>query len=271
MDPKYKHPGDVKSVWKHTSKWRYVQIEILRARYINVDNIVEAEELDTVELSPLADTIMLSTVEDVQNPPSDLTLPQRIFRNHLRQISTTFRDKPPVGLVANDLLTFSGYEDDVLHFRPKPHLERFLNGFMVSSEPDYGVYSECSRAGRYAEYFVVVEDKARMGSTSIKNECQLYGEMLIAAMYRYGNVRMQKIVVYGLVLRGLRMRFYEASFDAGYLESLINEEKPKEDVLIKRYPPDTERELSLLVRDQRLKAIKVMSAIRTRVKLLVSS
>ena len=56
-----------------------------------------------------------------------------------------FRDEPPVDSIAHDLLTFTGFETRKLHFRPKPHIEMEWRGHEISSEADYGVYSERSR------------------------------------------------------------------------------------------------------------------------------
>jgi hypothetical protein len=59
-------------------------------------------------------------------------------------------------------------------------------GYEVSSEADYGVYSERSRSLPNVEYFVVVEDKRRLYGGG---ECQLCGEMLVAALDRYQNIK----------------------------------------------------------------------------------
>ena len=165
--------GDTEDVWRQTSKWRPVQLEILKIE-VKDGMVVNTSNLDNTPLYVEAERILLSNV-DIGTGFVELPDSQIPFYNRL----SMFRD---VDSIAHDLLTFTGFETRKLHFRPKPHIEIEWRGHGISSEADYGVYSEGSRITPNVEYLVVVEDKPEKSNSG---ECQLSGEMLVAAIDRY--------------------------------------------------------------------------------------
>lgn len=180
----YKPIGD--TVWKQTSKWRPIQLEILKIE-VKDGMVVDTNNLDNTPLYVEAERILLSNVGTVELPDSQIPFYNRLSRDDS---------------IAHDLLTFTGFETRKLHFRPKPHIEMEWRGHEISSEADYGVYSERSRI---TPNLVVIEDKPEKSNSG---ECQLSGEMLVAAIDRYQNIKKDHIV-YGMILRGPFVRLYK--------------------------------------------------------------
>jgi len=262
-DEEYKPTGDIESIWNQTSKWRPIQLEILKVKFAN-GNVVNIEDLSSVQLDPDVDRILLTGI-DIRTTTSVPKM-QRAFFNRLVQLST-FSDEPPVDSVAHDLLTYTGYEDEVLHFRPKPHLEMVWQGHDITSEADYGVYSERSRGTTSTEYLVVVEDKPEKRRSYQGGECQLYGEMFLAGFNRYLQ-RKQDQIVYGMILRGPFVRLYKTVFEKRYFENIEHDKIPSVKISPKRFPPDTDFPLSLNDAEQREKIVRLLSVIRKEVEII---
>ncbi|KXN69585.1 hypothetical protein CONCODRAFT_8005 [Conidiobolus coronatus NRRL 28638] len=87
-----------------------------------------------------------------------------------------------------------------MHFRAKPHLGYTWENYNISSEPDYGVYSDRSRGGVNNAYFLVIEDK-RPNGLLVNAEHQLAGEMFIAACNR-ADIKLANQETYGIITRG---------------------------------------------------------------------
>ena len=217
----YRPIGDAEEVWSQTSKWRPVQLEILKIK-VEDGVVVDMDNIDQTPLYMDVERILLSNIDVSSSVDPDL-IPdfQLPFFNRLMQLAM-FRDEPPVDSIAHDLLTFTGFEARKLHFRPKPHIEMEWQGHEISSEPDYGVYSERSRRLPNVEYFVVVEDKPEKRRLYGGGECQLCGEMLVAAIDRYQNIKKDHIM-YGMIIRGSFVRLYSCFFTNEYLSDLARD------------------------------------------------
>lgn len=170
--------------------------------------------------------------------------------------------------VAYDLLTYSGFESELLHFRPRPRLELLWNDKEISSDADFGVYSDNPKEFVTAKYFVVVGDKADKRKVYKGGECQLCGEMLLAATNRFSNVKRDH-TVYGMIVKGLSVRFYKATYSKKYLSNLEQETSLKQTVIVKRYPSETIPALSLSDTDEREEIIRMLCSIRTNIEALV--
>ena len=262
----YKPPGNTEKIWNQTSRWRPIQLEILKAEFINGE-ILNLDNIDTIQLDPDVERILLSGI-DIKTE-KNISKIHRPFYNRLIQL-TTFIDEPPVDSVAHDLLTYTGYEDQILHFRPKPHLEMVWQGYDISSEADYGVYSERSRETSYKEYLVVVEDKPERRKSYQGGECQLYGEMLLAAFNRYTQKKQDQIV-YGIIIRGPFIRFYKSNITKEYLKDIERDKTPLTKAISKRFPSDDEYPLSLNITKEREKIIRILHLIRKDVEDIVKN
>ena len=266
QDTEFKRSGDEQSVWRSTSRWRVIQMEILKANFVNIDEMFNAAQ--PLSYSPFLEWIELRNVDNILRPPDDLASNQRPFLNRLVQLQR-FTDEPPVDQVARDLLTFSGFESELLHFRSRPHLEIEWRSYKISSEADFGVYSDRPGFGPYAEYVVVVENKPEAGPSLTKSECQLFGEMFVAAMVRHQMAKMN-VQMYGILLSGPYVRFYHANFSDVYLRDIESERSPSISVTVERYPSDTVRGLSLIVKQERLEVVRTLLMIRHLVEATVS-
>jgi len=102
----------------------------------------------------------------------------------------------------------------------------------------------------------------------IKYESQLYGEMLVAAMGRYGRIKADT-GMYGMLLMGPYIRFYRTMFAGRYLRDLETDKDPSMNITIERYPPDSRRGLSLIDRHERMTAVRILSVIRDHVESMV--
>jgi hypothetical protein len=254
----YKPIGDTEDIWKQTSKWRPVQLEILKIE-VKDGMVVDTTNLDNTPLYVEAERILLSNV-DIGTGFVELPDSQIPFYNRLTQLSM-FRDEPPVDSIAHDLLTFTGFETRKLHFRPKPHIEMEWRGHEISSEADYGVYSERSRITPNVEYLVIVEDKPEKSKLYSSGECQLSGEMLVAAIDRYQNIKKDHIV-YGMILRGSFVRLYKCVFRNEYLSTLTKDKYPASYTTIHRYPSESQLPLSLNDKIERKTIVQLLSKIR---------
>ncbi|KAJ3397820.1 hypothetical protein HDU92_002492 [Lobulomyces angularis] len=258
----YRHPTDIETIWNSTSKWRPTQIEILRAKFIDtsIDNIVENANIDNLILQPILNKIILPNI-NLLVPPSRKDVPeeQLIFFNKLMQLNK-FRDEPPVDAIAYELLNNIGYEGLILHFRPKPHLEFKWQGYEIASVPDYGVYVG-DDIEEFAEYLLIVKDKPAGKYSYLKGECQLFGEMITAAINNY-IIKKEQQNIYGMTIRGSYIKFYLSMFDKEYLSNIINDKKPTKDVNIYRYPSDDSKGLSLNSTQERLHIVKILKTIK---------
>lgn len=263
----YRPLGDTEEIWRQTSKWRPVQLEILK---VDVEDgaVASMDDLDKTPLYVDVERILLPNIDVDSNVDSDLIPDAQLpFFNRLMQLSM-FRDEPPVDSIAHDLLTFTGFEARKLHFRPKPHLEIEWQGHEISSEADYGVYSERSRRLPNVEYFVVVEDKPEKRRLYSSGECQLCGEMLVAAVDRYQNIKKDHIM-YGMIIRGPFVRLYRCVFTNEYLSDLVKDRKPTSSITVRRYPPEDKLPLSLNDYVERRTIIQLLTRIKIDVESII--
>ncbi|KAK9736888.1 hypothetical protein K7432_018499 [Basidiobolus ranarum] len=263
---KYLPPDNKNDIWKHTSKWRPRQLEELKIS-VEDGNVVDPPQLSSIDMGPDVDRILLPGI-NVLSTDVKISQSQRPFFNRLNQLRY-FPDEPPVDSVAYDLLTYSGFESEILHFRPRPHLELSWNDKEISSEADFGVYSGNFTDFLNAKYFVVVENKAEKRNVYQGGECQLCGEMLLAATTRFTNIKRDH-TVYGMILRGLSVRFYKATFSKDYLSNLEKETILKKSITIQRFPSETTQALFLSDTDDREHIIRILCSIRKNVEELVS-
>ena len=97
--------------------------------------------------------------------------------------------------------------------------------FKISSEADYGVFSDQARLKRFEEYFLVVEDKRPIFGSICQAERQLSGEMLIAAQNR-AMFAMKDQSIFGMTMIGTEVRFYKTTFSTNYLEAILMDKSP---------------------------------------------
>ena len=258
----YIPPDDSNEVWECTSKWREYQMEVLKI------NLVDGKRSDFIIGEPsindgLIENVLLSSVViNDRNPPTYLTKAQKIFYRRVVQV-TESKDEPPVDLVISELLEASDFESNELHFRPRPHLEMEWKGKCISSEPDFGVYSDESRESEILEYMMVVEAK-RAKATSLQPERQLCGEMLVASYGRF-LLAMGDQEVFGMIVHGNLIRFYKATFSKEYLIQISEDKIPNESVKVTRYPPRNCKPLSLINPVNREEIIMILPSIRERI------
>jgi len=261
---------DSEEVWKQTSKWRQYQLVALEIEYTNssMSTVVDNMNIWDVALPEDTERILLPNVHIRSGVDVALNKFQQKFYNRVIQLYD-FADEPPVDSVVKDLLDYTDYESNILHFRPKPKMKMEWKGKMISSESDYGVYSDRSRGQNPAEYLLVVEDKRPGLGGVLQPERQLAGEMLIAAYNRSG-IRVINQEVFGLILKGDKVRFYRCFFSQSYMRSIINDEKPKEKTRIHRYPPDDKEPLSISHPEQREILIRILCCIREYIEKTIS-
>jgi len=152
---------DSEEIWKYTSKWRQFQITTLKIKYINssIKGIVGMDDIQNVIFPEDTERILLSDIY-IRSGPVNVVLSkiQRKFYNRVVQLYD-FSDEPPIDSIAKDLLDYTDYEGMKLHFKPKPKMRMTWKSRDVSSESDYGVYSDRSRGQNPSEYLLLVEDK----------------------------------------------------------------------------------------------------------------
>jgi hypothetical protein len=267
-DEDYKPPGDSADIWGQTSRWRQVQLDILKL-YIGDGNecdIVGTTDIFSIEL--YADsTRLLLPCDNVRDNITNLSREQKIFFNRLLQL-TIFDDEPPVDAVASDLLTYSGFESDNIHFRPRPRLRFTCLSHHVTSIPDYGVFIDRSVGPPANEYLVVVEDKAPGDYERQYRECQLCGEMLASAINRYSDRHSDKLM-FGVIISGLEIRFYKVIFSRSYLESVVTDRVPPVRSIITRFPSANEFPLSLNKKHTRERIVRMLHAIRIQLEQII--
>lgn len=262
---------DSEEVWKQTYKWRQLQITTLRIRYVNssMKDIVYMNDIHNVIFPEDTERILLPNVH-IRSGPINVMLSkaQRKFYNRVVQLYD-FADEAPVDSVAKDLLDYTDYESVKLHFRPKPKMKMTWKLHNVSSESDYGVYSDRSRGQNPSEYLLLVEDKRPGLGGVLQPERQLSGEMLLAAYNRAG-LQMKDQEVFGIIIKGDRVRFYRCIFSENYLRSIANDERPKEEAEIFRYPPDNEEPFSISHPQQRETIVRILCVIREHLEKVVT-
>lgn len=247
-DEEYKYPDDDDKIWRHTSKWRPFQLHILKANFkdTNLENFINYKD---VCLPSKAQNILLENVDFDKTININLNEDQKIFINRINQLSI-FGDEPPVDLVASDILTACGFEGDKLHFRPKPNLKLRWNNHKITSQADYGVYSDRTLKFINKEYFLVVEDKPENKWNYQGGECQLYGEMLLAAINRYQDQKTSHII-YSMLIKGPLIRFYKAYFNKDYLKEIDIQQIPNIYIDVYRYPEEENTLLNINKHDNR--------------------
>jgi len=263
---------DSEEIWKHTSRWRQFQITSLKIKCVNssIKDIVGTNDIQNVIFPEDVERILLSNIY-IGSESMNITLSkvQRKFYNRVVQIHG-FADEPPVDSVARDLLDYTDYESIKLHFRSKPKMRMTWKSHDVSSEPDYGVYSGISRGQDQPEYLLLVEDKCPGSGSFFQLERQLSGEMLLAA-YNRAELGLKDQEVFGITMKGDRIRFYRCTFSENYLRNISNDEWPKEEAEIFRYPSDNERGFSVSHPQQRETIIRILCTIREHLEEIVTT
>jgi hypothetical protein len=262
---------DPESPWKHTSRWRSGQLETLKIGYLNssMDSIIGNADIHDIKLPEDVDRLLLPGIQiGIDDNNVVLNNIQRKFYNRVIQLYD-FKDEPPVDLVARDLLDCTDYESTKLHFRPKPKMKMVWRSHNITSESDYGVYSDRSRGQTPSEYLLIVEDKRPGEKGALQPERQLAGEMLVA-VYNRAELRMGDKEIFGMIMRGDRIRFYKCNFSEEYLRSIVNDKHPKEYAQIYRYPPDNEDSLSISHPQQRELILRILCTIREHLEEIVS-
>ena len=270
-DSDYKPPGDTKEIWSNTSKWRPIQLEILKVEFkdVEVEDIIDKteEDLNKMDLGPSIDKILLPGI-DIDTLPEDGPDDQIPFFNRLLQINT-FTDEPPVDSIAFDLLNHIGFESRILHFRPRPQIKARWRDYYIASEADFGVFASRSRSlPLLLEYVLIVEYNPTTCSIYQNGECQLYGEMLLSAMVRHQLSKVDQII-YGIIFQGPYVRFYKVNFSSKYLSDIRSDRFPSLKVYPVRFPIESKHPLSLNVPNQRRMIIQLLNAIRIRIESFV--
>lgn len=263
-DEDYEDPHDSYKVWKNTSKWRPFQLEMLKIdfKHGKLEDIIDNIDIDNIILNDDIDRILLPGINIINYENININKKQLPFYNRLKQI-LRFPDEPPVDSVAYDLLTWTEFEDINIHFRPQPKLTMKWKKYDISSNADFGVYSDRSIDQIPVEYLMIVEDKRARASMYQNGECQLAGEMLLAAYNRFENIQKDHIV-YGIILKGNLIRFYKVIFSELYLQELRKSKYPTITIEPLTYPPQTERALSLNIYEQREKIIKILCVLKQK-------
>ncbi|CAO3645530.1 unnamed protein product [Cunninghamella echinulata] len=115
---------------------------------------------------------------------------------------------------------------------------------------------------------MIVGDKRACAATYQNGECQLAGEMLLAAYNRFENIQKDHIV-YGLILKGNLVRFYKVTFSELYLQELRKSKYPTTAIKTLTFPPQTERALSLNIYEQREKIIRILCILKQKTEELI--
>lgn len=267
----YTPTGDSEEVWEYISEWRQFQVITLKIKCINssIKDIIGTIDIQIVTLPEDTERILLPNIH-IRSGPINVVLNkiQRKFYNRAVQFYD-FADEPFVDSVAKDLLDYTDYEGTKLHFRSKPKMKMTWKSHDVSSESDYGVYSDRSRGQNPPEYLLLVKDKCPSSGGVFQSERQLSGEMLLAAYNRSG-LCMKDQEVFGIIIKGDRIRFYRCTFSEKYLRNIANDEWPQEDAKIFRYPPDNEEPLSISHPRQRETIVRILCVIREHLEAIVT-
>ena len=269
-DTDYQLPDDNEKIWRETSKWRPWQLKQLNAEFEDSLTFNQISSTDNIQLSNKAQSILLPNIDFSQPLNIDLTEDQLIYINRIKQTILFPNSEPPVDLIANDILIICGFESRLLHFTPKPKIIATCLNHRIVSVPDYAIYSEKSIMLGILEYFVVVEDKPIKRSNYQDGECQLYGEMLLAAIERFDQENKDQII-YSMLIKGPTIRFYKAIFKTDYLFEIINQNKPLNSPILYRYPPRNKRALNLISPIERNEILICLTSIKKAVETLASS
>jgi len=93
--------------------------------------------------------------------------------------------------------------------------------------------------------------------------------MLLAA-YNRAELCMKDQEVFGIIIKGDRIRFYRCTFSENYLRDIANDELPREGAEIFRYPPDNEEPFSISHPQQRETIVRILCAIREHLETVVT-
>ncbi|KAJ3317550.1 hypothetical protein HDV06_001489 [Boothiomyces sp. JEL0866] len=255
--------GDRNEIWKNTSTWRPIQLEILKVNFIDSDYIDLFKDkilLKDIDLDNELDVILLPNI-NMRNPPDRRNIPKKqlIFFNKLLQIKK-FNDEPPVNSVSYELLRNIGFEDVYLHFREEPKLKLDWRDVEITSKADFGVYKG-EDIEDFCEYLLVVEDKKINKNLYLNGECQLFGEMLLAASNNFKETKNEQ-KIFGLIIRGFNVKFYTCFFDKDYLNIIEFNKKQTKKINVIRYPPNNVKGLSLYDYEERKNIIKILQLMK---------
>ena len=266
-DDEYEDVIDANERWKSTSKWTSFQVERFRGFFENgvLEDIAGEFDISQVQLYPDAERILMPGIETINRElPSELPEQCVAFYNHLSQLSL-FNDELPVDAVSHDLLLFTGFESQKLHFRPKPRLAITWREHRITSEADYGVYKLPLKGKGLTVYLAIVENKSGSKGWDWAVEHQLFGELVLAVVNRL-SVNTQDQMVFGIVMQSSFLRFYSAYFPKEYLADLIKDKTPEQNIEIKRYPGTVP--LDLMDVSEREQIVRILHAIRMRIESL---
>lgn len=252
----------------NTYKWSSLHLEILKINFkdgelkdiigdININNVILNEDFDRILLPGINITI---------NDKLNINKKQLPFYNRLKQI-IRFPDKPPVFSVIYDLLTWTGFEDINIHFRPQPKLKMRWKDYNISSNADFCVYYDILNYQTPVEYIMIIEVKIENTFIYQNGECQLAGEMLLSAYNRFEDIQKDKIV-YGIIIKNSLIRFYKVIFPKLYLQEIQKSKNPTISISTLTYPPQSEIALSLNISNQREKIIRILYILKQKIEKL---
>jgi len=264
------NPGSSKAdkteVWKQTSTWTTFQRELCKIRY---KDCTEPEFFPSCDFNNIN---LLGDDADLLLPdyPSEGTIglgaitqtsrTSRTFLGLLQQIVNINNDEDLVDNIVVFMLAALGFGEFGLHLRPKPLVEFMLNGKLISTEADFGVYIK--RFGKHV-YFLVDENKCHKASKPERGECQIAGELLGYACYNYRE-RNASYPIYCMRMYGREITFYCANFSIGYLQEIENG-IPSTWVTVKKFPPDT-NPLDIMNLVDRKRVLQYLIVIRDAIK-----
>lgn len=248
----------------NTYKWSSLQLEILKINFkdgelkdiigdININNVILNEDIER---------ILLPGINIIINDKLNINKKQLPFYNRLNQI-IRFPDKPPVFSVIYDLLTWIGFEDVNIHFRPQPKLRMRWKDYNISSNADFCVYYDMLNHQTFIEYIIIIEAKKE------NSECQLAGEMLLSAYNRFEDIQKDN-TVYGIIIKSSLIRFYKVIFSKLYLQEIQKSKNPTISIEPLTYPPQSEIPLSLNIPNQREKIIRILYILKQKTEELIN-
>lgn len=220
-------------VWRTTSTWSLEQLNLLCLKIYDED--FEVSTYDDNILYYGSHKILLSGINIHEysqklSERENWSFDETPFLNRLYRLMT--QGKECLDSPMFDLLNDTGFETRHLHFVRKPRLDMEWCGIDIKCEAEYAVYSLTPKF----VHMVALEDIPSHRRHE-DMECQLAGDMLVAAMNRVRALthpHTEYQCVHGIILQRDKLTFYQADFPTLYLLKMGSGTYPDPEIMITR-------------------------------------
>ncbi|CAO3677312.1 unnamed protein product [Umbelopsis vinacea] len=243
-------------------------VEDWSRKYITCDNLASKSHINIQDRQQLvlykdAYRVILSGIDiKSKNNVNEEVVP---FFNRLKR-RFDCRSEVVKDLITSDLLTYTGFESQHIHFTAYPNMKMKCGAEALKCNATFATYTILQDF----VHMVVLEDTDNQKILE-GMECQVIGNMLVAAMNRFEILRdhSRKICspcVYGMLLWRDQVHYYKGTFSSAYLSAVRSGERLKYWLDAKidriRHGSQGKTSYSLLDANERKLAVEVLTSIK---------